>query len=234
MSKTDEKVSTEQEKPSLIGGVRCSTSLHDLILYKILAFKVIFKEVERDVFLDWIENCTVDYDNNKLEIQICKDTINWIKEGKLNFASRCFLDVESIVKGFNINGDYIDSYGSVLVKNELLLNNYDCVLTENNKSEKGFCDVIGFATINNKGDVRFTQIVYSFLFKKLIIRDDVKYKLPFKPKLKTDFGGKRAMYRRGSILSLRTNISVYKKVDKKHWQSDRRKNDLSYPRLLLF
>jgi hypothetical protein len=213
--------------------VVCSTSLHDFILKNILSFSVNIKEVKEDEFHQWYEECSINYEKREIEVQICKDEINWIKEGKLKFASKCYVDVESIVKGFALKGEYIDAYVSIIVDNELLLNNYDAVFEEQDKNEKGFCNVLGFATITNKGIVRFSQVVYSFLFNKLIIRDDITFQLPFKPNLKNDFGGKRATYRTGCKLSLRTNMSVYKKVDKKYWQPDSRKNDLSYPRLVL-
>lgn len=213
--------------------VVCSTSLHDFILNQILSFSVKLKEVKEDEFHQWYEDCSINYITKEIEVQFCKDEINWIKEGKLNFASKCYVDVESIVKGFKLNGEYIDAYGSVIINNELLLNNYDASFEEQDKNEKGFCNVLGFATITNKGVVRFSQVVYSFLFNKLIVRDSVTYQLPFKPNLKKDFGGKRATYRNGSILSLRTDLSVYKKVDRRYWQSDKHKGNLSYPRLQL-
>ena len=213
--------------------VVCSTSLHDFILKQILSFSVNLKEVKEDEFHKCYEDCSINYITKEIEIQFCKDEINWIKEGKLNFAAKCCVDVESIVKGLNLNGENIDAYGSIIINNELLLNNYDVSFEEQDKNEKGFCNVLGFATITNKGVVRFSQVVYSFLFKKLIIRDDVTYHLPFKPNLKKDFGGKRAIYRNNSIFSFRTNLSVYKKVDKKYWQSDKHKDDLSYPRFQL-
>ena len=207
--------------------------LHDYIIKTIINFTPIIKDVNEDIFHEWYEKCSINYIEKTIEIKVCKDEINWVKEGKLKFASKCYVDVESIVKGLNLKGDYIDAYGSIIVNNELLLNDYDACFKEQDKNEKGFCHILGFVTINKNGKVRFSQIVYSFLFNKIIVRDDVNYKLPLKPNLKKDFGGKRATYRYGNVLSLRTNLSVYKKVDKKHCQSDKYKNNLSYPRLLL-
>lgn len=212
---------------------KISASIHEFVLKSILSFSVKIKDVSLNEFEQFYEECSIDYDKKEIEIQVCREEINWIKEGKLNFASRCYIDIESIVKGLKIEGEPIDAYGSILTKNELLLNNYDAEFEEQNKSEKGFCNVLGFATISKKGVVRFSQITYSFLFNKLIVRDNVISQLPFKPNLKNDFGGKRATYRNGSLLSLRTNLKVYKKVDKKYWQLDKYKNDLSYPRLQL-
>ena len=99
------------------------------------------------------------------------------------------------------------------------------------KNPKGFVNVLGFATINNNGVVRFTQIVYSFLFKRLIVRDDVRHQLPFKVRLKSDFGGKRALYKDNNVISIRTTKNVYKKSPKTYHQSDEHKESLSYPRL---
>jgi len=189
--------------------------------------------MDKDTFFNTEYNHPIDTQDNKIIIEVCTDEINWIKEGKLNFASRCWIDVEDIIQALQLKGEHIDGYGSMIIGNELLLNNHDAMFEESDKNEKGFCNIIGFATVNNEGLVRFTQIVYSFLFEKIIIRDNINLKLPFKPNLELDFGGKRATYRIGSILSLRTNMDVYSKVNKKYWQSDRKKNDTSYPRLQL-
>ena len=208
-------------------------NLHETLLKNILSFKPIIKEVGEDDFFKWYDECSINYKTKEIEIQVCKDEINWIKEGKLKFASRCYVDVESIVKGFELKGNWVDAYGSIIVGNELLLNNYDATFFEDENNPKGFVNIIGFTTIDKFGKVRFSQIVYSFRFNKLLVRDDVTYMLPFKPNLETDFGGKRGTYRNGSLLSLRTTMEVYDKVDKKFHQSDSRKDDLSYPRLEL-
>lgn len=206
-------------------------SLHRNIVDTILSFTPSIKEVDADEFTSWYEDCSIDYENRIIEIQVCREEINWIREGKQKFNSKCFVDVESIVNGFKLKGEFIDAYGSVIVGDELLLNNYDACFYEQDKNETGFVNVLGFCTINGNGVVEFSQIVYSFLFNRFIVRDYIKHILPFKPNLKEDFGGKRATYRNGSVLSLRTNLNVYKKVSEKYQQSRDRKDDLSYPRL---
>jgi len=48
-----------------------------------------------------------------------------------------------------------------------------------------------------------------------------------------DFGGKRATYRHGSVLSLRTHKGIYERCGEEFKQSEKRKGDLSYPRLII-
>ena len=204
-------------------------TLHETLLTKLLSFKPVIKEVTYEEFFESYDDCSINYRTKEIEIQVSKEKIEWIRPNKANISARCYIDVESIVKGFELNGKCVDAYGSIIVGNDLLLNNYDALFCE----EEGFVNIIGFATVNKNGKVRFSQIVYSFKFNKLLVRDDVTYTLPFKPNLEEDFGGKRATYRNGSILSIRTTMDVYDKVDKKYHQSDSRKNDLSYPRLEL-
>jgi hypothetical protein len=208
-------------------------SLHDFIVASIMCFNPVVKEVSvEQLDLVWCDE-SIDYNNMIVNVYVFREEKDWIGEGKTNFFSLCYSNIEGLVKGLKIEGEKIDAYFSTLFGDELLLNNYDADFYEQNQSEKGFCNVLGFATVNKDGKVRFTQIVYSFLFKRLIVRDDVMYQLPFIPNLRKDFGGKRAVYRNGSTLSLRTNLSVYDKVAKKYWQSERSKGELSYPRLLL-
>lgn len=209
--------------------------IHSIIINELLKFKPVIVDVDSDTFIDCLEECTIDYDKKEIYIQVCKEELIWRDEGVLDFASRSYVDVESLIEGFDIIGNYRDAYGSILTDDDetLLLNNYDACFYEENKSEDGFCNVIGFATITSSGVIRFTQLVYSFLHNKLIVRDDVSYQLTFTPDLNNDFGGKRAVYRYDNILSLRCDPDLYKKVDKNHHQSDEHKNDLSYPRFII-
>ena len=123
-----------------------------------------------------------------------------------------------------------------------ILNNYDSSFFDiqhddiKNRQQDGaripYITVFGFATLFD-GIVRFTEIVYHLKYRKLLVRDDVCYKLPFKPEL-GDFIGKRATYRLHSTLSLRTVFDVYLMADKRYHQTDDHKDQSSYPRLLLF
>lgn len=214
-------------------------SLHDKIIKTILSLKPVITEY-KEFPLHWLEEShpALDLDKNQIYIYVDNQTNGFIKGREVNFSSWTNLDVSTLVKKMNLKGDYVDAYGSILVDNELLLNNYDMVvdgmLDLYSYNKKGFCDVLSFVTINKKGHVRFTQIVYSFKFNRLMIRDNVTYQIPFKVDLKKDFGGKRATYRHGSILSLRLKCSKYsKKIPVENRQPDSYKNDLSYPRLIL-
>lgn len=214
-------------------------SLHDKIINTILSLKPMMTEY-KEFPLHWLEESqpVLDLDKNEIYIYVDNETKGFIKGNQVDFSSWSTLDVETLVKKMNLKGDYVDAYGSILVDNELLLNNYDMVvdgmLDLYSYNKKGFCDILSFVTISKKGQVRFTQIVYSFKFSRLMVRDDVTYQIPFKVNLRKDFGGKRATYRYGSILSLRLKCSKYsKKVPIENRQSDEDKNNLSYPRLIL-
>lgn len=211
-------------------------NLHEYIKNTLLSYNVIIHETnhyaEYDSFYDR-GNKSIDFLKNEIHIIVCLEELNWVKEGKQNFVSSCCIDVEDIVHGLNIKGKCVDAYCSIISNNTLLLNNYDAVFYEYEKNSKGFCNILGFSTIDANGLVKFSQIVYNFKYKKLIVRDYVEHKLPFKPDLENDFGGKRATYRHGNILSLRTNENVYLKTTPKYHQSEKHINDLSYPRLEL-
>ena len=203
-------------------------TIHQYIIDELLTFKPVIVNVSVKKFCDG-DFDEISFEKREIYIYVCKKEINYIKEGKQKFNSRCSIDVGSLI--LPIKGDCLDAYGTILFKNELLLNNYDSIFTEADKNPKGFVNVLGFATINNNGVVRFTQIVYSFLFKRLIVRDDVRHQLPFKVRLKSDFGGKRALYKDNNVISIRTTKNVYKKSPKTYHQSDEHKESLSYPRL---
>jgi len=210
-------------------------SLHDMILSNIMSFKVITKKLSEDVFFGYSENESrfVDFKKKEIYVEFCTDDVVWYKEGKLNFVSQCHIEVEDVVDGIGLVGKHRDAYGTILTNQGLLLNNYDAGFYEQEKNEKGFCNVIGFATVTQEGVVRFSQVVYSFKFCRLIIRDDVRHRLPYQPDLMYDFNGKRAVYRYGSKLTIRTTLDVYAQLDKKYWQSEKYKHHLSYPRLVL-
>lgn len=209
--------------------MKTKLSIHDEIINRILSCNVNIIDQSYDVYLDSLHDYLF---ANIIQIYTCHDEIHWIKEGKQNFAAKCYIDIERVLQEFKINGNFVDAYGSIIIGDELILNNYDASFIEDTLNPFGFVNILGFASIHNNV-ARFTQIVYSFKFKKLIIRDDVSYTLPFIANIETDFGGKRATYRYGNILSLRTNLQVYKKIPDKYKQSDNCKDQLSYPRLIL-
>lgn len=203
--------------------------IHDKIINAILSSHVNVIDQSYDRYLDSLHDYILP---NIINIYTCHDEIHWIVEGKKSFAAKCHIDIEQLLKILNINGIWKDAYGSIIIKNELILNNHDADFVSDRLNPLGFINVLGFASIH-KNIARFTQIVYSFKFKRLMVRDDVSYKLPFDCDIHTDFGGKRATYRYGNILSLRTTLDVYDKVDNKYKQSDDYINNLSYPRLIL-
>lgn len=210
-----------------------SAKIHDDILSTLLSYKIVVKSVSYESYVDHEDNKYIDCDKKEINIFTCHDEVNYIGIGKRNFIAKCCDDISDVIDGLKLSGEWLDSYGTLLINGELLLNNYDIGATETDFDPNGFCDILAFATISKTGIVRYSQIVYSFKFKRLMIRDDVKFALPYKVNLQKDFSGKRAVYRIGRILSLRTRKGVYKKVDQKYHQSDKRKDDLSYPRLQL-
>lgn len=202
-----------------------TNKLHDSIL-ELLTWKPIIKSLTVDDFFSF-NGEKLDFSNKKIIILTAEDEEH-------NFLSYCDIEVEYLVDNNYIDGEVIDAYGSIYKDNILLLNNYDAEFNQNQTDPvNGFCNIIGFATIDSKGNVRFSQIVYSFKTKELKLNDDVSIKLPFKPDLSKDFGGKRATYKGGHILSLRTTMEVYEKTSKIYHQPDSEKNTLSYPRLIL-
>lgn len=134
-------------------------------------------------------------------------------------------------KKLKLNIEHIDSYGGFIYDGCEVLNNYDSSF-EQDYSDNGYCDVLGFVSIKDS-IVRFTYIVYSFLEKKLIIKEDLAFKFPFKLKPHT-IGGKRAVYYDEGKLSLRLRENIYNKVNKKHHQPNSHKDDLTYPRIILY
>jgi hypothetical protein len=210
--------------------VNKSSILHDEILSELMSYTPLVIQQDIEEFNWGDNNESIDTDRRQIIIRFSYPPQ---EDYNISFCSECSIDVEKLVERLHIKGECLDAYGSIYTDRGVLLNNYDASFTEDRCNEDGFCNVIGFATISKDKIVRFTQIVYSFKFKKLIIRDDVFYKLPQKVNIKTDFGGKRATYRHGSQLSLRTSLDVYKKVSDDYKQSDKYKNDLSYPRLIL-
>jgi hypothetical protein len=208
-------------------------NLHNTIVEAFLNFNPVISVVNKDMFFEYPDTDFVNYASNEIKIEMCKDGIEYCDGTISYFESRCIVDLERILNGLKIQHENIDGYGSAIAGNELLLNNYDAIFEEDANNSAGFCNVLGFATVDNLGNVKFSQVVYSFKFNKCIVRDQFNIKLPFVPDLKSDFGGKRATYRYGNILSLRTTLSVYDKVDNKYKQHKRKENTLSYPRLIL-
>ena len=218
---------------------KIKTSSHQKIVDFMLGLNVVFHMVDVDTFNSDYDGDCINFEKNDIYIRVCNEEIEWIEYGKRNFAASTYVDLEDTLNRLGLKPikdiDFIDSYGSRIVDGELILNNWDIGTYPNVNSlnPKGFVDILEFASVDISGLVRYTNIVYSLLFKRIIIRDDLTYKLPFKPHLRNDFGGKRATYKVGCNLSLRTTLDVYKKVDVTYKQSDKHKDTLSYPRLIL-
>ena len=204
--------------------------IHQQLIDLLLFYTSIVMEVPPEVYDDCFDGSCIDFKKREIYIQ----TIHYLdRKDQPAFDSRCYISIEDITRHFYKDGRFVDGYGSVLVDDTLLLNNSDADFYEDSENKLGFCNILGFASVTVDGLVRFSQIVYSFKFKRLLLRDDVTHQLPFKVDLDKDLGGKRAVYKHHNILSIRTNLDVYKKADKKYHQSDRFKNTLSYPRLII-
>ena len=124
-----------------------------------------------------------------------------------------------------------DAYGSVVIKNVLFLNDYD-----KGGYDSLYVDLVTITSINRKGEVRCTTISYHVKYGRIICRDDVNSKLPdaFKRVRYDMLGGKRAVYRYGNKISIRLRMNDYNKgIPAENRQSDKQKNTLSYPRLIL-
>lgn len=229
-----------------------SLPLHQKIIDKILSLpvKINYMTAKTEYILNKLgkdDECYSKITNKKIVLVIREYKTNGVSFSNYsafrdNFGLTLLQELK-LIKNKKITIQNADAYGTVFWfnnHNDLcgILNNYDSNFlsdygtdyNENNYLE--FVNVLGFATIFNNV-IRFTQIVYSLKYQRLIVRDDVCYELPFNISL-YDFGGKRAVYRNHSVLSLRTCLEVYDKVDKQYHQSDKLKDTLSYPRLLLF
>jgi hypothetical protein len=206
--------------------------IHDTVLNFLLKLKPKLVEVYEDD-VDYFEDDSINYDINEIIIQYFDGYCYDYKRNPKLFHSATCVTSEPLIEGLCLVGKQIDAYGSILTKDGLLLNNEDMPIIEDNYNSKGYCHIYSFATISETGVVRFSQVVYNFFYKKILIQEDKYYQLPFVPNLSEDFGGKRATYRFDNILSLRTNTNVYTKVDSSLHQPNSESKSLSYPRLLL-
>src|SRR5574343_220454 len=183
-----------------------SLPLHQKIIDKILSLpvKINYMTAKTEYILNKLgkdDECYSKITNKKIVLVI--------REYKTNGVS------------FSNYSAFRDNFGLTLLQELKLIKNKKITIQNADAYGTVFC-------FNNV--IRFTQIVYSLKYQRLIVRDDVCYELPFNISL-YDFGGKRAVYRNHSVLSLRTCLEVYDKVDKQYHQSDKLKDTLSYPRL---
>jgi hypothetical protein len=207
-------------------------TIHQQIVNRILSLKPIERNCDIDTLNYGYEENQYDLETNKIYIDVCRDDMEDEKGNDISISFQTLVCIEDALEDLFIMGKRLDAYGSTLIGDELILNNYDLTIDDKNTSEDGFCMVLAFASVRNN-KVRFSSIIYDFEKKELVLQEDFHIVLPFKVNLKEDFSGKRAVYRYDNIVSLRTTLEVYEKVDKKFHQSDECKNDLSYPRLIL-
>jgi hypothetical protein len=161
---------------------RAEKTLHNRIINFILGLKPLVKEVDNNTLVDaqyyQHEYEGIDLVNKTLNILFTNEPIHY-RGYKFDFNAFCLAEFDKVCYKFaNKKSKSTDPYGSVLIGSELLYNNYyiECSQQENNP--KGFVNVFSFATMNKNGVFRFSQIVYSFFFKRLVLRTDICYQLP--------------------------------------------------------
>jgi hypothetical protein len=170
--------------------------VHDYILQRLFALKVELRLwVEGD---DGEPNPNGWYNSlSEDKSTIFVDTWWWsVPEGDYRYC-RCCFDVNDIKEAFNIAGGYCnDGNGTINTQmGGVLLNDYGLDPHEDYENENGFCHVVAFATVSHTGVIRYSQVVYDFPQKRLVLFDDICYNMPMDsvhPKL---FGMKRACYR---------------------------------------
>lgn len=220
-------------------------------------FNLDLKRLEKIDDIDSYESIIEDL---KPEINLSTNTLTFVVsfskgiDDKSRLYYNAEINLKDIISLFTTQGEIVDAYGGLYKKIPIftgsedqlnkkesfkhfhVLNNYDHDVIEKYISDCNdihWLTVLVLTTIYDDV-VRYTHIVYSLKYQKLIIRDDVCYQLPFIVDNKNYFGNKRGVYRQHSNLSIRTCMNVYNKVDKQYHQPDEAKNTLSYPRLILY
>jgi hypothetical protein len=184
--------------------------IHDYILQKLFAVKVELRLwVEGD---DGEPDAGVWYNSmSEDKSTIFVDTWWWsVPEGDYRYCN-CCLGVNDIKEAFDIKGSYCnDDYGTINTKiGGVLLNDYGLDPHEDFENKKGFCHVAAFATVSNSGVIRYSQVVYSLRFKRLILRDDICYNMPMDNTEANLYGLKRACYRHSKKMFVAYNYQYY-------------------------